>query len=364
MFKKAYTFDDLLLVPDYSETLPRDVDLTSRVTKTLYLKTPFLSAAMDTVTECEMAIAMALAGGLGIIHKNLSIERQAEHVERVKLTEIDRESYPLCSLDSAGRVLVGAAVGTGSDTLERVANLVRAGVDVLSIDTAHGHSKKVLDVLRLIRRAYASLQIIAGNVVTPEGTRDLIEAGADAVKVGIGPGSICTTRIVAGVGYPQLSAVLDCSEVAREYDIPIISDGGIRYSGDIVKAFAAGASAVMMGNLFAGTHESPGKSTNVGGAEYKSYRGMGSFTAMAAGSSDRYFQDGVSARKLVAEGVEGMVAAKGSVIEIIEQLAGGVRSGFGYCGSRTVGVLQAKRRFVEITAAGMIESHPHDILIG
>jgi len=361
MFDKAYTFDDVLLVPGYSDILPREVDLSSRITRKLWLKVPFISAAMDTVTEAEMARAMALMGGMGVIHKNLSIEGQAEQVERVKKAPVDRERYPLCSLDSFGRLMVGAAVGTGPGTVERIEAVVRAGIDVLAIDTAHGHSKRVIDLLSLVRELYPSLQIIAGNVVTSNGTRALIEAGADAVKVGIGPGSICTTRIVAGVGYPQLSAVMECSQVARERDIPIISDGGIRYSGDIVKALAAGASSVMMGNVFAGTKECPGKSTFVGGGEYKSYRGMGSFTAMAAGSSDRYFQDGQPACKLVAEGVEGMVRAKGSVEDVFEQLAGGVRSGFGYCGAASVEFLQSKRKFVQITAAGMVESHPHDI---
>lgn len=362
MFKKAYTFDDLLLVPAFSEVLPREVDLTSRLTRELFLKVPFLSAAMDTVTELEMAKAMALSGGLGVIHKNLSITGQADQVENVKGSEFDHSDYPLASVDESGRLLVGAAVGTGEGTKERVAALVAAGVDVVAIDTAHGHSKKVLEMLAWVRARYPKLQLIAGNVVTPQGTLALIDAGADAVKIGIGPGSICTTRIVAGVGYPQLSAVLDCSRAARERDIPVVCDGGIRFSGDIVKAFAAGASSVMMGNLFAGTRECPGKNTTVGGTEYKPYRGMGSFTAMNAGSSDRYFQDGLAAKKLVAEGVEGLVKAKGSVYEIFEQLAGGVRSGFGYCGAQTVEILQSKSDFVEITGAGMVESHPHDIL--
>ncbi|MDD4479301.1 MAG: IMP dehydrogenase, partial [Mesotoga sp.] len=260
MFDRAYTFDDVLLVPGYSEILPREVDLRSRITRNLWLKVPFISAAMDTVTEAEMARAMALMGGMGVIHKNLSIEGQAEHVERVKNTSVDRERYPLCSLDSSGRLMVGAAVGTGPGTAERIEAVVRAGIDVLAIDTAHGHSKRVIDSLSLARELYPSLQIIAGNVVTSSGTLALIEAGADAVKVGIGPGSICTTRIVAGVGYPQLSAVMECSQAARERDVPVISDGGIRYSGDIVKALAAGASSVMMGNIFAGTRECPGKS--------------------------------------------------------------------------------------------------------
>ncbi|MGH4138302.1 IMP dehydrogenase [Clostridium sp.] len=470
IIKQAYTFDDVLLVPNKSEVLPRDVSLVTNLTKTIKLNIPLMSAAMDTVTESRMAIAMAREGGIGIIHKNMSIENQAIEVDRVKRQEngvitdpfflspdniledalalmskyrisgvpitthgklvgiitnrdivfetdyskkikdimtsknlitapegtsmqeakellkkhkieklplVDSENYlrglitikdiektikfPDAAKDSRGRLLCGATVGVTADVMERVAALVNAGVDVITIDTAHGHSFGVLDAVRKIKSVYPELQIIAGNIATAEATKDLIEAGADCVKVGIGPGSICTTRIVAGVGVPQLTAVMDCVEMANKYGIPVIADGGIKYSGDIVKALAAGAKVVMMGSMFAGCEEAPGEMEIYKGRSYKVYRGMGSLSAMASGSKDRYFQEGN--KKLVPEGVEGRLPFKGSVIDTIYQLIGGIRSGMGYLGSATLGQLFETSTFVVQSSAGLRESHPHDVSI-
>ncbi len=470
IIKEAYTFDDVLLVPNKSEILPRDVSLVTYLTKKIKLNIPLISAGMDTVTESRMAIAMAREGGIGIIHKNMSIERQAIEVDRVKRQEngvitdpfflspdniledaltlmskyrisgvpittdgklvgiitnrdiifetdyskkikdimtsenlitasegtsmeeakqilkkhkieklplVDSENnlrglitikdiektlkFPDAAKDSRGRLLVGAAVGVTGDMMERVEALVKAGVDVITIDTAHGHSLGVMDGVRKIKAEYPQLQIIAGNIATREATKDLIEAGADCVKVGIGPGSICTTRIVAGVGVPQLTAVMDCVEEGNKYGVPVIADGGIKYSGDIVKALAAGAKVVMMGSMFAGCEEAPGEMEIYQGRSYKVYRGMGSLGAMACGSKDRYFQEGN--KKLVPEGVEGRIPFKGSVVETIYQMIGGIRSGMGYLGSGTLDQLFETSTFVIQTSAGQRESHPHDVSI-
>ena len=470
IIKQAYTFDDVLLVPNKSEILPRDVSLVTYLTKKIKLNIPLMSAGMDTVTESRMAIAMAREGGIGIIHKNMSIERQAIEVDRVKRQEngvitdpfylspentveeslalmskyrisgvpittngklvgiitnrdivfetdysrkikeimtsenlitaaegismqeakeilkkhkieklplVDSENnliglitikdiektikFPNAAKDTRGRLLCGAAVGVTADMMERVDALVKAGVDVITIDTAHGHSLGVMDGVRKIKSEYPELQIIAGNIATAEATRDLIEAGADCVKVGIGPGSICTTRVVAGVGVPQLTAVMDCVEEGNKHGVPVIADGGIKYSGDIVKALAAGAKVVMMGSMFAGCEEAPGEIEMYQGRSYKVYRGMGSLGAMACGSKDRYFQEGN--KKLVPEGVEGRIPFKGSVIETIYQMIGGIRSGMGYLGSPSLEQLFETSTFVVQTSSGLRESHPHDISI-
>ena len=470
IIKQAYTFDDVLLVPNKSEVLPKEVNLSTNLTKKLKLNIPLMSAGMDTVTESKMAIAMAREGGIGTIHKNMSIERQAIEVDRVKRQEngvitdpfflapdntiedalalmskyrisgvpvttdgklvgiitnrdivfetdytkkiyevmtkhnlitasedttmdeakellkkhkieklplVDAHNnlrglitikdiekaikFPNAAKDSRGRLLCGAAVGVTEDMMDRVAALVKSGVDVITIDTAHGHSRGVIEAVKKIRGVYPELQIIAGNVATAEATRDLIEAGADCIKVGIGPGSICTTRIVAGVGVPQLTAVMDCVEEAVKYGVTVIADGGIKYSGDVVKALAAGAKVVMMGSLFAGCDESPGETEVYQGRSYKVYRGMGSLSAMASGSKDRYFQEGN--RKLVPEGIEGRVPYKGYVAETIYQMLGGLRSGMGYLGARTLEDLYTTATFVVQTASGLRESHPHDVVI-
>ncbi|MBO7601037.1 MAG: IMP dehydrogenase [Lachnospiraceae bacterium] len=467
---EGITFDDVLLVPSYSEVVGNQVDVTTNLTKTIKLNIPMMSAGMDTVTEHRMAIAMARQGGIGIIHKNMSIEQQAEEVDKVKRSEngvitdpfslspehtladadelmakfkisgvpvtegrklvgiitnrdlkfetdfskkikermtseglvtakegitleeakkilagarkeklpiVDDDfnlkglitikdiektiKYPLAAKDAMGRLICGAGIGITANCLDRVAALVEAKVDVVVLDSAHGHSANVIRCLKMIKENYPDLPVIAGNVATGEGTRALIEAGADAVKVGIGPGSICTTRVVAGIGVPQVSAIMDCYAVAKEYGIPIIADGGIKYSGDITKAIAAGGSVCMMGSMFAGCDEAPGEFELFQGRKYKVYRGMGSISAMEAGSKDRYFQ--TNAKKLVPEGVEGRVAYKGSVEDTIYQLIGGLRSGMGYCGCATIDELKENGRFVKISAASLKESHPHDIHI-
>jgi IMP dehydrogenase len=474
LLKKALTFDDVLLVPAYSEVLPRDTSHTSRLTRNIELRMPLVSAAMDTVTESRLAIALAQQGGLGIIHKNLSPAAQAAEVSRVKrfesgvivdpititpdmrvreVLEITRNhkisglpvlegkkvvgivtnrdlrfesrldvqvreimtprerlitvpegstpdeaqalmhkhrlervlvvneagelrglmtvkdilkatAHPFASKDAAGQLRVGAAVGIGEDTDERVELLVRAGVDVIVVDTAHGHSKGVIDRVRRLKREYPKIDVIGGNIATGEAARDLVEAGADAVKVGIGPGSICTTRVVAGVGVPQITAISDVAEALEGTDVPLIADGGIRYSGDIAKAIAAGAHTVMMGSMLAGTEEAPGEVVLYQGRSYKAYRGMGSLGAMSAGAADRYFQDPeMNADKLVPEGIEGRVPYKGSVVAILYQLMGGLRASMGYCGCRTIDELRTRSVFVEITGAGMTESHVHDVQI-
>ena len=471
LLQEALTFDDVLLVPAYSEVLPSEVSLKTQLTKRISLNIPLMSAAMDTVTEADMAIAMARHGGIGIIHKNMPLEQQADEVRRVKrsqnfiignpfflspqhylheaealmakyrisgvpitdetgklvgiltnrdlrfetnhnrpiaevmtrqglitapigttleaskailrqhrieklplvdeqghlrglitIKDIEKsERYPLAAKDEQGRLLVGAAIGIGPESPERVAALVEAFVDVVVLDTAHGHSQKVLDTLQGIKAKYPQLQVIAGNVATAQATRALIQAGADAVKVGIGPGSICTTRVIAGVGVPQFTAVLDCAQAAAETQTPIIADGGLKYSGDLVKALGAGAQVCMLGSLFAGCDESPGAIELFQGRKFKVYRGMGSLAAMAQGSKDRYFQQ--DAKKLVPEGVEGRVAYKGPVSDALFQLVGGIQQGMGYAGTADLPSLAKQAQFVRITSAGLRESHPHDIHI-
>ncbi len=469
--KEGLTFDDVLLIPQYSEVLPSQVDLSTKLCDNITLNIPLLSASMDTVTECELAIAMAREGGVGIIHKNMSIEAQAEQVDKVKRSEngvitnpfslgpnntleeannlmrrfkisgvpvtvsgklvgiitnrdlrfetdmskligdcmttqerlvtapvgttleqaqkilaesrieklplVDKQfnlkglitikdiekaiKYPHSAKDSGGRLLAGAAVGVTSDIMDRVSALVDSKVDIITIDTAHGHSKGVLDCVAKVKAKFPNLAIIAGNVATAEATKALISSGADVVKVGIGPGSICTTRIIAGIGVPQVTAVMDCAEQADKLGKRIIADGGIKYSGDIVKALGAGVSAVMLGSLFAGTEETPGEIEIFQGRSYKVYRGMGSLSAMAAGSKDRYFQ--TNAKKLVPEGVEGRVPYRGSLADVVFQLMGGLRAGMGYCGMENVEKLRKNAQFVKISNAALIESHPHDINI-
>ena len=468
--KRGLTFDDVLLIPAESNVLPAEVDLHTKLTKKVTLNIPVMSAAMDTVTEYRMAIALAREGGIGVIHKNMSIGQQAEQVDMVKRSEngvitdpfwlgpghtlaeadelmakfrisgvpicdggkligiitnrdmkfetdmnqlIDNvmtkdhlvtapegttldqareilrkhkieklpivdgqfhlkglitikdiekaQVYPNSARDEQGRLMVGAAIGVTPDVLDRVAALVEAGADVLCLDSAHGHSRNILECVMRIKALYPDVQLVVGNVATAEGTRALIEAGADCVKIGIGPGSICTTRVVAGIGVPQVTAVFDAAQVAAEYGVPIIADGGIKYSGDIAKAIAAGGNVVMLGSLLAGCEESPGDTEVYQGRQFKVYRGMGSLGAMAKGSKDRYFQQ--NNKKLVPEGVEGRVPYKGPVSETIYQMMGGLRSGMGYCGCGTIEELRTKAQFTQITAAGLKESHPHDIYI-
>jgi len=470
---EGLTFDDVLLVPAYSEVVPSAIDTTTRLTRSITLRVPFLSAAMDTVTESEMAIAMARAGGIGVVHKNLEPRTQAVEVERVKRSESgmitkpitmgpaesiaealalmahykisgvpitegeklvgiltnrdlrfvkdttrpvrevmtsenlitvaegttleeaaeklhqhriekllvvnDRGElrglitvkdiqkkldYPLASKDGLGRLRVAAAVGVGAETMLRAELLVEAAVDLLCVDTAHGHSRNVIDTVRMLKQKYPEQQVMAGNIATGAAARALIDAGADAVKVGIGPGSICTTRVVAGVGVPQITAIREVAAVAHAAGIPLVADGGVRYSGDAVKAIAAGADCVMMGGLLAGTDESPGEKVLYEGRVYKAYRGMGSLGAMQKGSKDRYFQGDVEdVEKLVPEGIEGRVPYKGRTHDVLYQMVGGLRSGMGYCGCQTIGDLHSLARFVRTTAAGMVESHPHDVQI-
>ncbi len=465
------TFDDVLLIPAKSDILPRDVDISTNLTKKIKINIPLLSAGMDTVTESEMAISVAREGGIGIIHRAMSPQRQASEVDRVKKSEsgmiIDpitispdepiseamtlmekykisgvpvtvkgklvgiltnrdlkfetglnkkvlqvmtrerlitapvgtdldaakkilhkykieklpivdkdfnlkglitikdiekRRKYPNACKDKVGRLRVGAAIGVGEDAVHRAGLLVKAGVDVIVIDTAHGHTKSVITMLKAIKKHHG-IEVIAGNVATPEGTMDLIRAGADAIKVGIGPGSICTTRIVAGAGVPQVTAIMNCYAVAKKYNIPLIADGGIKYSGDVTKAIAAGAHSVMVGGLFAGTDESPGETILYQGRSYKVYRGMGSLGAMEQGSKDRYMQAGVESKKLVPEGVEGRVPYKGPLSQSVHQLMGGLRSGMGYCGCKNLNELRQKARLIRITNAGLRESHVHDVII-
>lgn len=469
--KEGLTFDDVLLVPQASDFTPNEVDLTTNLTKTIKLNIPFMSSAMDTVTESAMAIAIAREGGIGIVHKNMTIAEQAEEIDKVKRSEngvianpfslgaehtlkdadelmghykisgvpiCDEDNvligiitnrdlrfetdytkkikevmtsenlvtapegttleqaqkilsvhkieklpivddamhlkglitikdiekaivYPNSARDEAGRLLVGAAIGVTADALERVAAVVEAGADVLALDSAHGHSKNIIEKVKEIKKAFPNIPIIAGNIATAEAAEALIKAGADCLKVGIGPGSICTTRVVAGIGVPQITAVYDVAEVAKKYNIPVIADGGIKYSGDVVKAIAAGASVVMMGSLLAGCDESPGDFEIYQGRRFKVYRGMGSLAAMEKGSKDRYFQTG--SKKLVPEGVEGRVPYKGPLSDTIFQMIGGLRSGMGYCGTRTIADLKKNGKFIRITGAGLKESHPHDIYI-
>lgn len=361
--KKGLTFDDVLLIPAESHVLPNEVDLSTKLADNLQLKIPLISAGMDTVTEGAMAIAMALQGGLGVVHKNMSIQAQAGEVANVKSVVVPNTAVK-AAVDDQNRLLCAAAVGVTSDTFERAEALLEAGADAIVIDTAHGHSAGVLRKIKEIRDHFPNQTLIAGNVATGDATRALFDAGVDVVKVGIGPGSICTTRIVAGVGVPQITAIYDAATAAREYHKPIIADGGIKYSGDVVKALAAGGNAVMLGSMLSGTTEAPGEIFEDNGRKYKRYRGMGSVGAMAQahGSSDRYFQGGVNeANKLVPEGVEARVEYKGDVSDVIFQIDGGLRSGMGYCGAANIPELIEKAQFVQITNAGLRESHPHDV---
>ena len=363
--KKGLTFDDVLLIPAESHVLPNEVDLSTQLADNLKLHIPLISAGMDTVTEGPMAIAMALQGGLGVVHKNMSIQAQAGEVANVKSVVVPAGATK-AAVDENNRLLVAAAVGVTSDTFERAEALLKAGADAIVIDTAHGHSAGVLRKIAEIREHFPDATLIAGNVATGEATRALFDAGVDVVKVGIGPGSICTTRVVAGVGVPQITAIYDAASVAREYNKPIIADGGIKYSGDVVKALAAGGNAVMLGSMLSGTTEAPGEVFEDNGKKYKAYRGMGSVGAMAQahGSSDRYFQCGVNeANKLVPQGIEARVEYKGDVSDIVFQIDGGLRSGMGYVGASDIPTLIEKAQFVQITNAGLIESHPHDVQI-
>src|SRR5438552_1123469 len=355
----ALTFDDVLLVPRLSSVHPRNVDVRSRFTRGISLNIPLVSAAMDTVTESEMAIAIAREGGIGVIHKNMPVDRQAAEVDRVKRSESGMILHPITlgpdrPLREAVRLMERLRISGGL--------LVDAGCDVIVVDSAHGHSEGVLKTVACLREAYPDAQLVGGNVATEAGARALVERGVDAVKVGVGPGSICTTRVVTGVGVPQITAILDAVQGAGE--VPVIADGGIKYSGDVVKALAAGASSVMMGSMLAGTEESPGESFLLEGRRFKVIRGMGSLGAMEEGSADRYFQEGeVSPSKLVPEGIEARVPYKGPVADVIFQMAGGLRSGMGYCGVCDIAALQTETEFIQITTAGLRESHPHDVVI-
>jgi IMP dehydrogenase len=359
--KKGHTFGDVLLVPQYSDVIPREVSTKTRLTRKLNLNIPIVSAAMDTVTEDRMAIALALSGGIGFIHKNLAPKDQAAHVANVKKHKVNFKDYPDASVDDDNKLLVGAAISIATNNIERAKLLIESGVDVLTIDSAHGDSMNVINAVKILKKKYPNVQLIAGNIATESGAKHLIDAGVDGLKVGIGPGSICTTRIISGVGVPQLTAIADVYKVASRKNIPIIADGGIRYSGDITKALAAGADCVMLGSMLAATDEAPGKIIVIHGKKYKSYVGMGSMAAMKRGSSDRYFQNNMDASKLVPEGVEASLLYKGSVISIIYQLVGGLRSGMGYCGSKTIPILKKKAEFVKITISGFNESHVHHL---
>lgn len=363
--KEGLTFDDVLLIPAESHVLPNEVDLHTQLAPNLKLNIPIISAGMDTVTEGAMAIAIALQGGLGVIHKNMSITAQAGEVANVKNVVVP-SNITKAAVDDNNHLLVAAAIGVTSDTFERAEALIEKGADAIVIDTAHGHSAGVLRKVKEIRKHFPHVTLIAGNIATGDAARALFDSGVDIVKVGIGPGSICTTRVIAGVGVPQITAIYDAATAAREYHKPIIADGGMKYSGDVVKALAAGGNAVMLGSMLSGTTEAPGEVFESDGQKYKTYRGMGSVGAMsqAHGSSDRYFQGGVNeANKLVPEGVEARVEYKGDVSDIIFQIIGGLRSGMGYVGAATIADLRENAQFVKITNAGLRESHPHDVQI-
>lgn len=361
--REALTFDDVLLVPQESDILPKDVSLRRKLTNKITLNTPLISSPMDTVTESQMAIAMALCGGLGVIHKNMPLEQQAKEVEIVKSFK-DIENKEKASLASNGSLIAAAAIGISEDRYERIEKLIQAGVDLIVIDTAHGHSKNVLTAIKEIKDKYKEVEVIAGNIATADGAKALIDAGVDAIKIGIGAGSICTTRIIAGVGVPQLTAISDASEIAKKNNVGSIADGGIKYSGDIVKAFAIGADAVMAGGLFSSTYEAPGDVIIIDGKKYKPYRGMGSVGAMIHGSKDRYFQsEVVNKSKFVPEGIEGVTEYKGHVADVVYQIVGGVRAGMGYIGARDIETLQKKAQFIRITNQGLAESHVHDVKI-
>ena len=367
----ALSYDDVLLQPNYSEVVPRDVRLRTRLADGLELAIPLLSAAMDSVSEAPLAIALARLGGLAVLHKNLTVAAQADEVAAVKAASVAETSGDLgaaaarfSTIDAAGRLRCAAAIGPGPDGDERAAALVAAGVDLLVVDTAHGHSRNVIEAIQRLRARYPHLAICGGNVATAEATAALFEAGADIVKVGIGPGSICTTRVVAGVGVPQLTAIMDVVEEAARSGTPIVADGGIKFSGDLAKAIAGGAHCAMIGSLLAGTDEAPGEVFLVGGRSYKQYRGMGSLGAMARGSADRYFQQDISdVVKMVPEGIEGRVPYKGPVHHILHQLSGGLRSSMGYTGNATLDAMRTSCQFVRISSAGLRESHVHDVVM-
>ncbi|PPE05223.1 IMP dehydrogenase [Williamsoniiplasma lucivorax] len=357
--EQALTFDDILAVPAYSEVLPKDVCLKTKLTNKIKLNIPLMSSAMDTVTESAMSIQLALLGGVGVIHKNLSIAQQAQEVKTVKTFKVEKEQYPCANFDEQQQLIVGAAISTSEDALMRLQALIEVGLDFVVIDSAHGHSLAVINLVKKARSLYPDLQIIAGNIATYQAAKDLHEAGVDAVKVGIGPGSICTTRVVAGIGVPQITAVANVYAYCQAYDLPLISDGGIKYSGDLIKALGVGADVVMLGSMFAGTKEAPGNVITINDQHFKSYVGMGSMIAMERGSSDRYFQKDI--KKLVPEGIESLVKYKGEVANIIYQLVGGLRSGMGYTGCKTISEIKDKVEFVRITYAGLSESHPHGV---
>ncbi|MCD2401538.1 IMP dehydrogenase [Borreliella bissettiae] len=384
IIKEALTFDDVSLIPRKSSVLPSEVSLKTQLTKNIFLNIPFLSSAMDTVTESQMAIAIAKEGGIGIIHKNMSIEDQKKEIEKVKTYQFQKtintkrntneqqseicknaehkEDFPNACKDLNSRLRVGAAVSIDIDTIERVEELVKAHVDILVIDSAHGHSTRIIELVKTIKNKYPNLDLVAGNIVTKEAALDLISAGVDCLKVGIGPGSICTTRIVAGVGVPQITAICDVYEVCKNTNICIIADGGIRFSGDVVKAIAAGADSAMIGNLFAGAKESPSEEIIYNGKKFKSYVGMGSISAMKRGSKSRYFQlENNEPKKLVPEGIEGMVPYSGELKDILTQLKGGLMSGMGYLGATTISDLKINSKFVKISHSALKESHPHDV---
>ncbi len=359
--KNGRTFGDVLLIPNYSNVIPRDVCVKTRLTKKINLNIPIISAAMDTVSEDKMGIAMALNGGIAFIHKNLTIEQQAKMVVNVKKHKFSIKQYPDACIDSKGKLIAGAAISIANNCLERVKALVKAGVDVVSLDSAHGDSYNVISKVKMIKKQFPNLQLIAGNIATKSGAKHLIRAGVDGLKVGIGPGSICTTRIVSGIGVPQLTAVANVYKYAKLRRVPVIADGGIKYSGDITKAIAAGADSVMLGGMLAATDEAPGNIITIAGKKFKSYVGMGSMAAMKRGSSDRYFQNNQDVSKLVPEGVEAKLAYKGPVGNILYQLVGGLRSGMGYSGAKTINQLKKKGKFVKITISGYNESHVHDL---
>lgn len=360
---EGITFDDVLIIPRASSILPNQADLTTQLTANIKLNVPIVSAAMDTVTEVDLATALALVGGLGFIHKNMPIEQQAQQVAAIKNHPVDLTAHPQACVDAQGRLRVGAAIGAGAGNEVRLEALVAAGVDVVLIDSSHGHAQGVLERVRETRKAYPQLDIVAGNVATAEGALALYQAGASCVKVGIGPGSICTTRIVTGCGVPQLSAIAEAVSALEGTGVPVIADGGIRYSGDITKAIVAGAHLVMLGSVLGATSQAPGRTFEVDGQLYKSYRGMGSLGAMAKGSSDRYFQSDNAEDKFVPEGVEGLVKVKGSVAEVVYQLLGGVRSAMGLTGCPTIENLRTEPEFVRISNSSLNESHVHGITL-
>ena len=361
---QALTYDDVLLVPGYSNVLPREVNINSKFSKNISLNIPIVSAAMDTVTESKMAINLALNGGLGVIHRNMSIEKQAKEVSNVHKKKFDSKIFNQATCNKKGEIAVGAAIGVENNAYLRLQELIKSDVDIIFIDVAHAHTKTTIDFIKKAKKIIKKIPLVVGNIATKEAARDLIKAGVDVIKVGIGPGSICTTRIVTGVGIPQLSAIIDTYQVAKKYNIPVIADGGIKTSGDIAKAIAGGASACMIGSLLAGTDESPGKMINLKGKKYKSYRGMGSVGAMQKGSFDRYSQEETkNAEKLVAEGVEGMVPYKGKTKNVVYQLVGGLKSSMGYTGHKTIKKMQNNCKFVFISKAGARESNVHDVLL-